>query len=231
MNDDKPAMTCTWLHRRRASVCVVFFAGWGMDARPFAPLSAGGVDVCMLSGYQKVEAPNMMQLHEYEEVVLLAWSFGVWMAAQVCTWQLRAGCSDMIALAGTLKPVDAQLGLAPEQFEAVLANFDETVLVKFYGSMFDEEAHSALFLKNRPRRELADLKRELAFLHRESLAAPVALDMFTQHIVTSRDRIFPGRNQTRSWGRENVRVLQWPHFPFYHFATWGELLAALRADV
>ena len=44
----------------------------------------------MLSGYQKVEAPNMMQLHEYEEVVLLAWSFGVWMAAQVCTWQLRA---------------------------------------------------------------------------------------------------------------------------------------------
>ena len=62
----------------------------------------------------------MMQLHEYEEVVLLAWSFGVWMAAQVCTWQLRAGCSDMIALAGTLKPVDAQLGLAPEQFEAVV---------------------------------------------------------------------------------------------------------------
>lgn len=75
--NDKPAMTCTWLHRRRASVCVVFFAGWGMDARPFAPLSAGGVDVCMLSGYQKVEAPNMMQLHEYEEVVLLAWSFCV----------------------------------------------------------------------------------------------------------------------------------------------------------
>ncbi len=223
-------MTCTWLHRHGSPVCVVFFAGWGMDSRPFAPLAAGGVDVCMLSQYRNTWPLTLPELQTYEDVILVAWSFGVWMATQVCTWPLRALCSEMIALGGTLKPVDERQGLAPQQFEAVLADFDENRLVAFYRTMFDEEDEAACFLRNRPHRTLADLREELVFLHQASRDAPVALDMFSHHVVTSRDRIFAGRNQLRAWGKESTHTVPWPHFPFYRFTSWGELLNALLAD-
>ena len=225
---EETGMNHLWLHRRRTSLCLVFFAGWGMDAHPFAPLASGGVDVCLLSGYRDVVAPTLPELRDYDEVVVLAWSFGVWMAARVCGRPFQAACADMIALAGTLKPVDDRLGLAPERFDAILADFDESALAAFYQAMFDDPAHHALFLQHRPRRGLDSLEAELAFLRRVSLKAPAPPDIFSRRVVTGRDRIFSGRNQSRAWGREKARVLPWPHFPFYRFSTWAELLAALR---
>ena len=229
--DDGARLVCTWLHRHQEPVCLVFFAGWGMDARPFAPLAAGGVDVCMLSAYRRLELPHLAELNRYEEVILLAWSFGVWMAAQVCPWPLRAACSEMIALGGTLQPVDARLGLAPEQFEQMLADFTREKLHSFYQAMFDEPAHAGLFLANLPRRSLEELRAELAFLHEASAHATTGLDIFSHRVITGRDRIFSGRNQARAWGRGAAsRTMPWPHFPFYSFASWGELLTALRPD-
>ena len=222
---------CTWLHRRQEPVCLLFFAGWGMDAEPFTPLLAGGVDVCMLSHYQSLEPPQLAELHSYDEIILVAWSFGVWMAAQLCPWPLRAACSEVIALGGTLQPVDARFGLAPEQFENMLADFDQEKLHAFYRAMFDEPAHAELFLAHTPRRSLEDLRHELAFLHQGSVQAKTALDIFSHHVITGRDRIFSGRNQARAWGRQTeCQTMAWPHFPFYHFETWGDFLAALRPD-
>ncbi len=227
--DDGAGLACTWLHRHQEPVCLVFFAGWGMDARPFTLLGAGGVDVCMLSGYRRLEPPVLAELQQYEEVILLAWSFGVWMAAQVCPWPIRAACSEVIALGGTLQPVDARFGLAPARFDAILAGFNAENLHAFYRAMFDDPAHLELFLENAPRRGLDDLRAELAFLHQASLETPTALDIFSQHVITARDRIFSGRNQARAWGKAAESItMPWPHFPFYHFATWGDLLSALR---
>ena len=229
--EEGAGLVCTWLHRHQEPVCVVFFAGWGMDPRPFSPLVAGGVDVCMLSTYRRLELPQLAELHGYEEVVLLAWSFGVWMAAQVCPWPLRVACSEVIALGGTLQPVDARFGLAPEQFEHMLANFNTGKLRSFYQSMFDEPAHMELFLANLPQRSVEELRSELAFLHETSLHMPTALDIFSHHVITGRDRIFSGRNQARAWGRQAAAsIMPWPHFPFYSFSSWGELLKALRPD-
>lgn len=227
--DNGAGLVCSWLHRHQEPVCLVFFSGWGMDPRPFSPLAAGGVDVCMLSAYRRLELPQLAELHSYEEVILLAWSFGVWMAAQVCPWPLRAACSEVIALGGTLQPVDARFGLAPEQFEQMLADFNTEKLHSFYRAMFDDPAHAELFLENLPLASLEELRAELAFLHETSVHTPTALDIFSHHVITGRDRIFAGRNQARAWGRQaTTQTMPWPHFPFYSFGSWGELLAALR---
>ena len=222
MGDD--GMKATWLHRRGAARCLLFFAGWGMDAAPFAPLEAGGVDVLMLHDYRGLDWPDLAALRDYAEVGLLAWSFGVWMAARTANAALRALCPEIIALGGTLNPVDARLGLAPEQFDAILADFNEERLAEFYAAMFDDPAHLALFQANRPRRSLAELRAELAFLHDASLAEHAPPDFFTRRIVTARDRVFAGRNQVRAWGRDAAQSEPWPHFPFYRFGSWGEML-------
>lgn len=225
---------CTWLHRRQEPLCLLFFAGWGMDARPFAPLGAGGVDVCMLGNYRYLEAPQLPELRHYEELVVLAWSFGVWIAAQVLPWPLQAQSRAVIALGGTLQPVDARLGLAPGQFQGMLAGLDEEKLHSFYQAMFDEPAHATTFLANRPQQNLAALRSELEFLYNASLQSRSSVDIFTHRIITGRDRIFSGRNQARAWGREDthsLRTMSWPHFPFYQFHTWGEVLATLLPEL
>lgn len=220
-------MRTLWLHRRGAARCLLFFSGWGMDAAPFAPLAAGGVDVLMVHDYRGLKLPDLAELRDYAEVTLLAWSFGVWMAARTADAELLALCPERVALGGTLHPVDARLGLAPEQFAAILADFSEAHLADFYAAMFDDPAHQALFQAHRPDRDPSDLRAELAFLHDASLAAPAPPDIFTRRIVTARDRVFAGRNQVRAWGRDAARSEPWPHFPFYRFGSWGELTAAV----
>ena len=223
-------MRALWLHRQGAERCLLFFAGWGMDARPFAPLASGGVDALMIHSYRGLELPELASLRDYAEVTLLAWSFGVWVAARTADAELLGRCRERIALGGTLHPVDEKRGLSPDRFAAVLADFDEARLAEFYAAMFDDPAHLALFRANRPDRPLPDLRAELAFLHDASLSAPEPSDIFTRRIVTARDRIFSGRNQFRAWGREGVRGEPWPHFPFYRFGSWGELIDALCGD-
>lgn len=229
--DSRDAASCIWLHRHRQPLCLLFFAGWGMDARPFFPLQAGGVDVCLLSAYRNLEPLLLPELHRYEEIVLVAWSLGVWMAAQTCPWSLQAACGELIALGGTLQPVHARCGLAPEQFERMLTQLDAEHLLAFYGAMFDDPDHAALFWAHQPHRDLEDMRSELAFLYRSSLRARRTPDIFNRHVITGRDRIFSARNQMRAWGRQpETRTEPWPHFPFYRFTTWGEFLHTLLRD-
>ena len=49
-------------------------------------------------------------------------------------------------------------------------------------------------------------------------------DIYTQKIITSRDRIFSGRNQMRAWGKGSGMVHNWPHFPFFFLTDWRDLL-------
>jgi hypothetical protein len=48
-----------------------------------------------------------------------------------------------------------------------------------------------------------------------------AENIYTEVIVTGRDRILPSRNQIRAWNRDRCRVLRADHFPFY---AWQGLL-------
>jgi hypothetical protein len=57
------------------------------------------------------------------------------------------------------------------------------------------------------------------------LGAGSGQDIYTRKIITSRDRIFSGRNQMRAWGKGCGDVRNWPHFPFYQLTDWRELLA------
>ena len=226
---DGPDYTCTWLHRHQAPRCLLFFAGWGMDSKPFSPLASGGLDVCMLSNYQRLVPPQLPELAGYEEVHLLAWSFGVWVASQVAVGSLRSLCKTALALGGTLNPVHERYGLAPERFAAMLAGCSEESVLAFYSSMFDEPRHLASFLAVRPQRGPDDLQKELVTLYNGSMRSRASIDIFTHHCITGRDRIFAGRNQIRAWGREDdSRVFPWPHFPFSQFNTWRELLETLR---
>jgi biotin synthesis protein BioG len=70
-------------------------------------------------------------------------------------------------------------------------------------------------MTNRPERSLASVREELTCLRDHVGNCGEVPDIFDRRIVTTRDRIFPSRNQVRSWGKQKCRLKKWPHFPFY----------------
>ena len=104
--------------------------------------------------------------------------------------------------------------------------FGPEVLATFYANMFDDPTQIGRFLASRPRRPMDELREEMAAFRAAVLAAAPVKDIYTKKIVTSRDRIFTGRNQLRAWGRDTATVHAWPHFPFFQFVDWQDLLSA-----
>ena len=213
--------TC-WLNHNNNPDCILFLAGWGMGPEPFLDMAAGAVDVLMVYDYRQLDdfdpatlLPDNHRLH------LLAWSMGVWAAGRLLK---HMAFSSATALGGTCRPVDDTYGIPDQLFSETIAHFSPAVLDDFYRAMFTDPAQAAQFLDHRPDRPLNELKDELVHLYDSCRITPKSRDIFGQHFVTSRDRIFPARNQVRAWGRNNCTSAAWPHFPFYHWSGWTELL-------
>lgn len=215
--------TC-WLSRTGQPSCLLFFAGWGMDPAPFRPLAPAGHDLLLFYDYRELDAPDPTALipREYQQLSLLAWSMGVWVAGR-----LLAGCrqqlSTAVAVNGTLRPIDDRAGIPEQAYAEMLATFSPRALLDFYASMFVDQAGLEQFLANRPRRPVEEVRAELAALRAHYLAQGPAADIYSRHLVGSRDRIFAARAQVRCWGRERCHTFQGPHFPFYDLG-WGDLL-------
>jgi len=216
-------MQTAWLHRHQHRECLLFFSGWGMDPTPFRDLAAADLDCCMVFDYRELQPVDFDVLAGYERLHLVAWSMGVWMAGHLLADQADLFASAT-ALGGTLLPVDRQRGIPPDSYAAMLDRFGPAVLAAFHRDMFDDQDHLTRFLAQRPQRTLADLRDEMAANRDAFLRSGPGRDIYSRVLITSRDRIFSGRNQGRAWGKGRGTLTTWPHFPFYHLADWRELL-------
>jgi pimeloyl-[acyl-carrier protein] methyl ester esterase len=217
-------MQSAWLHRNNQRQCILFFSGWGMDPAPFRRLPAAHHDLCMLYDYRHLHPVDLEPFAGYERLHLIAWSMGVWVAAHLMADQ-AASFASATAIGGTLIPVDKQCGLPPDSFAAMIDTFDQDVLDTFYRNMFDDEEQLARFLANRPQRDLSELRDEMVAFRAAFFQNGPGIDIFNRKLVTSRDRIFSGRNQMRAWGKGSCVTVNWPHFPFYGLADWQELIS------
>jgi len=216
-------MRTEWLQRHQGRECILFFSGWGMDPTPFHELPAADLDLCMFFDYRELHPVDLGSFSGYHQLHLVAWSWGVWMASHLLADQ-AALFSSATAIGGTLLPVDQQRGIPPESYDSMLDHFGPEVLDTFHREMFDDPDQLARFLMLRPQRPLAELRDEMAACRAAFLQAGPGRDIYSRALITSRDRIFSGRNQMRAWGKGRGEVTAWPHFPFYALADWRDLL-------
>ncbi len=213
--------TC-WLNREGNPDCILFMAGWGMGPEPFQQMTAGPMDVIMVYDYRRLDHADLLsQLPENSRIHLLSWSMGVWVAGKLFQ---QNKFSSTTAIGGTCRPIDDAYGLPEQLFDATINNFSPVILNNFYSAMFDNPEQAQWFLDNPPNRSPVGLQEELIALRTACRVQPEVKDIFDHKIVTSRDRIFPARNQIRAWGRQNCETMAQPHFPFYQWASWAELL-------
>ena len=197
--------------------------GWGMDPSPFFSIPNDRFDLLMLSDYQHLEPVNMELLGNYEQCHLVAWSMGVWAAGHLLH-ELQDHFTTRTAIGGTLDPIHPTTGIPPEAYDFILENFTQNMVNDFHLSMFTDQKEAQRFFDNRPDRTLDDLLSELGAFKEHYFTYGAAADIFTKKIVTSRDRVFPFKNQLRAWGKKESTIVKLPHFPFYAMSGWEALV-------
>ena len=219
-------MNIDFLRRSGSPTLELFFAGWGMDSRPFAwaadsPHTAD-CDFAVCYDYTDIQLDKVNQanakIHGYSEVRVRAWSLGVYAASLVLPG-LCCAISTAVAINGTLWPVDDELGIPHAVYDATAANLTAESLERFNRRMCG--AHRPIFEARRPLRTVDSLRAEL--LNIRECAADRAKPQFTgwtQAVLSSRDKIFPIANMRRAWPATPQLELDEPHYmPDIPFVT------------
>jgi biotin synthesis protein BioG len=206
---------------------LLFFNGWGMDERILGMIEAPeGRDLLAVCDYVDLQGEDAVRaaVARYPAADLVAWSMGVWAAANV--FRSTAPRFDKaVAVNGTGRPVDDEYGIPTGLFRATLDGFSERARESFFRRMCDGREACGEFLPHAPLRDVEDQRRELLALARDAAAGVPPPGSFTSAVVGSRDRIMPPENQLRYWqGVIPCRTANLPHLPFSDRSGWREIL-------
>lgn len=222
-------MMAQWINWSGSAELLIFFNGWGMDAKPFSRLDSSGLDVLMFYDYSDLELPcDITALaKEYSTCHLAAWSLGVWAAANALSGS-RIHYSSAVAINGTLRPIDAEHGIAPEIFQGTIDSWDAVTRKKFYRRMCVSLEITAAFRATEPERDAGSQQQELAAIQQAFLSqSPLPCrNLFDRAVIGREDRIFPAAAQEKFWTAAGVprKITAAPHYPFSGVRHWKELI-------
>jgi pimeloyl-[acyl-carrier protein] methyl ester esterase len=212
-----------WINKKQNHTCILFFNGWGMDEKAIAHLRVDGSDLCMFNNYRSIE-PLRDDISSYQNIVLVAWSLGVWAAEQtICQSHIRIHKS--IAINGTSRPIHNQYGIPRHIFEMTLQGWNETNRVKFNRRMMGGTQSLNDQERFLPHRSVEDQKDELQAIHSFQESKVPCSFQWDVALVGGSDLIFPALNQCNWWtGKTRIRETTYPHFPFAGMQHWDQLI-------
>ena len=219
-------MRCEWLQRTgKERELLLFFHGWAMDPERLRALAPDGLAVAVFWDYTTlaVDFDFTAARHQYSHVALIAWSLGVWAANRTVAIPL----DEALAVNGTLCPISATCGIAPEIFRGTIEVWpQEAARNRFFRRVFGPDSLPVL------RRNPEEQQQELSSLERAILAAAPESGpgIFRRALIGRRDRIFPPAAQRAAWSAAGIPAteLDWRHDPFAGIDSWRALLEAGR---
>lgn len=190
---------------------ILVFAGWAMDYRPFAGLRRPGYDIVVFWDFRDF-CIDWTFCAGYNEICVVAWSFGVY-AAAATTGAIDRKITRRIAVNGTLYPVDRRRGIPENIFQGTLNGLNERNLDKFYHRVCGSIAAFRNFCENKPERGINELAEELQTFVPTELLQPTLSTRWDLAIISSNDAIFPAVNQWRAWQGTPIEMNDGPHMP------------------
>ena len=200
-----------------------------MDEHPFEPLTSHRWNVLMFYDYTDLSTDQDLHklFDEYQEVILIAWSMGVW-AGQHVFEDFSTKLTAAIAINGTLCPIDDNLGIPENVVKATLENLDEKQRLKFYYRMCRDRDLYRSFLEHQPKRSVENQKNELAAILKMSERIDIEKSIYNYAIVSKQDFIMPSKNQLNHWPENIVQLVDESHFLFYAYDSWDEIVTGLK---
>lgn len=213
-------MRTEWVKQKGRGRVTLFFNGWGMDARVISHLKTED-DLVVFYDYRHLETvPTDWSV--YREVKVVAWSMGVWAAANTLPdWGIAP--QTLIAFNGTECPVDNQYGIPVVSYRLTERGMNAEGREKFFARLFTEPSEREAFASRRPLRELPEQTEELSCIRKLSTEHKKCLK-WNKVFISENDLIFPAHNQLTWWkDRAPVCLLSGGHYPFFRFHSWEEI--------
>ena len=212
-----------YIGQRGSNRLILFFCGWGMDEYLLTSLQSDKYDLLCCFDYRNLNFDTTV-LTGYKEIMVVAWSLGVWVASQVLPQTSLTVCRS-VAINGTLTPIDDERGIPFQIFQGTIEHLDERGLRKFNRRMCNTAEDFETFLQVASHRSVDELKEELICLRNyilkdkdslESKSSDVSkLDIdglnrfsladkekdwkWSDVYLSLSDRIFPSENQQKAW--------------------------------
>lgn len=213
-----------FLNKKKCDKLIIFFNGWSLDEKIVKHLSTAEFDVLMFNDHSDFEIAEEMieKINFYNEVNVIAWSFGVWACGNVIN--NFKNLQNVIAINGTLVPIDNNLGIPEKIFNLTLTHLSEENYVRFFKNMFAGEAD----LSKISTRSIENKKRELKQIQNLSVQKLCAQNakFFNKVFIGTNDKIISAKNQINFWGETDAKITQinTGHYIFDLFTTWDEII-------
>jgi biotin synthesis protein BioG len=208
-------MKTKWLHKSENEKLIVYFAGWSMNGSEVSQLKTTDFDVLAVYDYKDLTFDSEL-IQPYQEVYIIAWSFGVAVANEV-----SLPAKKSIAVNGTLKPIDDNFGIMDTFFDQTLATMNEENYQSFLARTFNKtDDRSAISF-----REIDEQREELRILGKTFRNCQME-NHFDLAVISKRDRIFLKRAQNAFWETQNCRTIEITsaHYPFQNWKSWQEII-------
>ena len=205
-----------WAHKTNNKNLLLLFNGWGCDPRIATALQCPNHDILLLSDYTTIQPDFLEDIHGYDDVKVIAWSFGVFIANHYLP-QIP-NLSRAIAVNGTVHPIDNQRGIPQPIFEGTLAQFNTDTRNKFFRRMVGGKRNLEQYATEMPLRSCDSQHMELAQFPTwaNHLRTPISF-LWSKVIIGTKDAIFPPINQQNAWQGYPVVELEQPHYiPFQY---------------
>lgn len=215
-------MKTNWLIKNNSKNLILFFNGWSLDENIVKHLNSSKNDVLMFFDYSNLDLNlNVLkEIYEYEKINIIAWSYGVWACGNVI--ELFKKAKNVIAINGTLLPIDNNFGISEKVFNLTLSNLSEKNYPRFFRNMFEEDSRS----EKMPQRKIENQKQELESIQRLCAQKDISKNkaLFTKVFVGLKDKIIPSQNQLNFWGSDtNIIEVNSGHYIFDMFTNWDEI--------
>jgi len=217
-------MKVTVLNKKGNKKLILFFNGWGMDYRAISHLPSNDFDIIILNEYHDLTFDSSIIL-KYENIYVVAWSLGVWVA-NCFLLSNNSKITKIIAINGTVQPIDSLNGIAEDTFQGTIDFWNETNRTKFQMRMFKDRKLFTNNINKLPIRTLSEQKVELEMLQKNICTHNDTLVNWDKVFIGSDDLIFTTENQLRFWNNNAlVSELQMPHYPFLMLDSWEKILS------
>lgn len=211
-----------FIKKQSLSRLVLFFAGWGMDERPFSDCVPQDSDLLVCYDYRSLIF-DFSLLRGYSEIRLVAWSMGVWAASRIffgTAFPIR----ESIAVNGTLTPVDEACGIPQSIFEGTLKGLNERTLQKFRRRMCGSAEALDAFMQRAPQRSVDELREELQCIGEQARFFSLFPFVWDKVVIGANDLVFTATNQHNAWKKEKNTEIVVKDIPHYSLETLKNVL-------
>jgi len=191
---------------------ILFFNGWGVPKETFNFLIRDNFEMKIIDLKEQID---LEKLKKYEEINVIAWSFGVYNASKQLESLDKKFLNKVIAINGSTEAIHKRYGISPMIFDQTLKNLNINTYLEFMKNT------GLNILETKDIKDIKQYKDILVEFKKNYRKIP---SIFNYSLISTKDRIFSSRSLINYYKDTRYKLIEEKHYPFDRWNSWGEIL-------